>query len=138
MREELKQQLTLEEGLRLKPYHDTTGNLTIGIGRNLDHVGISTAEADMMLENDLIKVEAGLISHLNYFYQLDQVRQDVLIEMAFNMGVLGLLQFRNMLAAVSIGNYDSAADEMLKSVWAEQVGERAAKLSQMMKTGVRT
>ena len=72
----------------------------------------------------------------DWFPNLDQVRQDVLIDMAYNLGFFGLSTFKNTLAYIANGNYDKAADNMLKSKWATQVKGRAEELAEMMRTGV--
>lgn len=131
----LREQLIRDEGFSLKPYRDTVGRLTIGIGRNLDDRGISIEEADMLLNNDLLLVETGLNALLPQARELDEARRGVLLNMGFNMGLDGLLKFRRMLRAVEIRDYESAAREMLDSDWALQVGSRADRLSKQMTTG---
>lgn len=132
----LREQLIRHEGLRLKPYTDTVGKLTIGIGRNLTDRGISREEAELLLDNDLASVVTALELAFSWWLSLDDVRQRVLADMAFNLGVGGLLKFKNTLAAVKEGRWDDAADGMLASRWAAQVGARASRLSRMMRTGV--
>lgn len=127
--------LKLHEDVKLKPYRDTVGKLTIGVGRNLDDVGISTEEADFLLMGDISNVEDDLKSNLTFFSKLDEVRQVVLVDMCFNMGIKRLLNFKNTLALIAKGDYGAAADQMLKSVWASQVKLRAKRLSEMMRTG---
>ena len=127
-------QLMRDEGLRLHPYRDTVGKLTIGYGRNLDDVGISQAEAEMMLTHDIAQA-ADSLTNLPVFAVLDDVRQAVLITMAFNLGRTGLMGFRRMWAALAERDYDCAAREMLDSKWARQVGIRAERLAEQMKTG---
>lgn len=129
-------QLKRDEGLRLKPYKDSVDKLTIGYGRNLDDEGISRDEAEYMLHNDVIQHGADLAAHLPWTNSLDAARRGVLLNMAFNMGVAGLMQFRNTLALIQAGNYAEAAEEMLKSRWAEQVGPRAHRLAEQMRSGV--
>ena len=132
----LKLELTRDEGVRLRPYKDTVGKLTLGIGRNLDDVGISADEADFMLSNDLNeRVLPGLRKSLPWYSTLNESRQRVLANMAFNLGIDGLLKFRNMLAACQAGDYNLAANEMLNSTWAKQVGDRAQRLADMMRGG---
>lgn len=131
----LVRQITLHEGVRLKPYRCTAGKLTIGVGRNIEDRGITAAEADYLLANDLKAVETELVRALPWVAQLDDVRQRVLIDMGFNLGVPGLLEFRRTLAAVREGRYQEAASMMLDSKWARQVGQRAERLSRMMLTG---
>jgi lysozyme len=131
----LKLQLVRNEGIRLKPYHDSVGKLTIGVGRNLDDVGITNLEAKMLLENDIERVESDLRVHLPLYSSLDDVRQRVLMDMAFNMGVAGLLGFQKMLAALAARDFATAKAEMLNSKWAKQVGIRAIRLAEMIETG---
>ena len=135
MSSDLHNQLTRHEGLRLKPYRCTSGKLTIGIGRNLDDSGISEREAELMLENDILKLFAVLPEKIDFFNELDKVRADILVNMAFNLGVNGLLNFKKMLAAMDNGYFTLAAAEMLDSKWAFQVGDRALELAEQMKTG---
>jgi len=131
----LVEQLKRDEAVRLKPYKDSVGKLTIGIGRNLDDVGISDAEADFMLHNDIYRAESGVEEHLPWTKDLDEVRRAALVNMAFNMGIAGLLGFKNTLAAIQSGDYETAAAEMENSKWAIQVGPRAHRLALQIKTG---
>lgn len=128
-------QLKRDEGLRLSPYKDSLGKLTIGIGRCLNTVGISAGEAQMLFNNDVIRTTQALASALPWTAGLDPVRLAVLQNMAFNMGVQGLLKFQNTLKLIQVGSYQIAAGEMLKSAWANQVGARAQRLSKQMETG---
>ena len=125
------------EGLRLKPYKCTAGKLTIGYGRNLQDVGISQAEADMMFERDFAQaeIEAKRLCKaygINYENLIEQ-RFYVLTDMVFNMGYDRVSKFKKMLTALSKGQYETAADEMLDSAWAAQVGNRATQLAAMMR-----
>ena len=126
--------LVRDEALRLKPYRDSVGKLTIGIGRNLDDVGISESEARVMLANDLEKVRQQIAFMLPWAAKLSAARMSVLENMAFNMGMARLLGFTNTLKLIELADYGNAAAEMLKSAWATQVGARAQRLSQQMKT----
>jgi lysozyme len=134
-RDAMVRQLRLHEGERLKPYRCTAGKLTIGVGRNLDDRGITPAESAMLLANDISAVETELLRALPWASQLDEVRQRVLLDMAFNLGLPGLLEFRRTLATIQAGRYQQAAAMMLDSKWAAQVGQRARRLSQMMVSG---
>lgn len=127
--------LRLHEGLRLKPYLDTVGKLTIGHGRNLTDRGITEDEAALLLANDLAEAWQGLVARASWVRDLDPVRQAVLIDMAVNLGLDGLLKFRRTLASVQSGRYVDAARQMLESQWAGQVGSRATRLAQMMRFG---
>lgn len=136
LRAGLLAQLYRDEGLRLTPYLDTTGHLSIGCGRNLSAVGISEREAEILLVHDVDRVEAEVRAALPWaFTQLTDPRLAVLLNMAFNLGTRGLLSFRRTLASIEAGAYARAADEMLESKWARQVGDRALRLSVQMRTG---
>ncbi len=137
----LIEQLRLHEGERRKPYRDTVGKLTIGIGRNLDDNGLRRDEIEYLLANDIADARADLDRYLPWWRGLDPVRQRVLIDMVFNMGMGapnrgGLLSFVNTLSEIRRGNYGIAADMMLASKWAAQVGRRAVRLATMMRTGM--
>lgn len=132
----LMRRLQSDEGQRLKPYRDTEGKLTIGIGRNLDDAGISQEEAQQMCLNDIDRVVTQLDAKLPWWRSLDEERQMVVANMAFNLGVYGLLKFEKMIAALQARNYETAREEMLASKWANQVGARAARLADEM-TGTR-
>ena len=132
----IKEQLVRHEGLRLKPYRCTAGKLTIGIGRNLDDCGITQSEAYVMLINDIMNCEKQLQSKIPDIYNgLDEVRKSVLLNMCFNLGINGLLGFKNTLAFVKAGDWERAANNMLVSKWAKQVGRRAIELSELMRKG---
>ena len=125
------------EGLRLKPYKCTAGKLTIGYGRNLEDVGISQAEADMMFERDFAIAESE-VKRLCKEFNIDcesliEQRFYVLTDMMFNLGYNRLSKFKKFLYALKTGSYAAAADEMLDSVWAKQVGNRATQLSVLMR-----
>lgn len=122
-----------EEGLRLKPYRDTVGKLTIGVGRNLDDVGISEDEARILLEHDITRVARSLDTHLSWWTRLSQDRQNVLVEMGFQLGIAGLFRFRKFLLALEMGDYEGAKDEMLDSKWARQTPDRADRLAKRMR-----
>ena len=131
----LQEQLKRHEGLRLKAYQCTANRTTIGYGRNLDDKGITQAEADLMLENDVLFLMSVLPVKIPFFNGLNKPRADVLVNMAFNLGINGLLNFKKMLSAIDDGYFTKAAAEMLDSKWAFQVGDRALELAEQMKTG---
>ncbi len=132
---DLKDQLIEDEGLRLFPYTDTTGNITIGVGRNLTKDGISEDEAMILLEDDIEKFTSRVTNRWPWVSDLSEPRQAVLINMAFNMGIGGLETFVHFLGYVKAGRWLQASRAMLDSLWAKQVGERAVRLSEQMKTG---
>jgi lysozyme len=134
--ERIKEQLVRHEGLRLKPYRCTSGKLTIGYGRNLDDYGISQTEAYVLLENDIQNCEKQLLDEIPEIYNpLDEVRKSVLLNMCFNLGIGGLLGFNNTLTFIGSGDWERAANGMLASKWAKQVGRRAIELSELMRKG---
>lgn len=134
-RDAMTRQLRLHEGERLKPYRCTAGKLTIGVGRNLDDRGITAEESAFLLAGDIAREERELIRALPWVAGLDEVRQRVLLDMAFNLGLSGLLKFRQTLATIQAGDYQRGATMMLDSKWAQQVGTRAERLARMMVTG---
>ena len=131
----LREMLRKHEGVRSKPYVDTVGKTSIGVGRNLDDVGLSDDEIDLLLRNDTERAFKAAERVCLTFGTLTPNRQRVLVSMAFNMGQTRLQGFRRMLFAISMENWDEAASQMLDSRWAVQVGNRARELSQMMKEG---
>lgn len=134
MIEEAKKLIRQHEGFSRFPYRCTAGKLTIGYGRNLEDVGISKAEAEILLENDIRECCRKLFT-FHWFYGLDQARKIALVDMCYNLGFEGFCKFKRMIDALSVRDYDRAADEMLDSKWAQQVGRRAQELAQIMRTG---
>ncbi len=131
----LKQLLVQHESYKQFPYTDQTGHLTIAIGRNLTDRGISTTEAFYLLDDDILYFSSKLCHYLEFFNDLSEERQIALIDMAFNIGVQGLLGFNDMIAALQVHDYIKAHDAMLDSKWASQVGERATCLANIILTG---
>jgi lysozyme len=132
----LRDQLLVDEGLRLKPYKDTVGKLTIGVGRNLSDKGISATESLYLLNNDIDEHWDALVKRFPWVLGLDEVRQICLLNLAFNMGVEGLAQFKNTLAAVQRGDWAAAARGLMNSKWHTQVQpSRSKRLIRMMLTG---
>ncbi|HEX8583065.1 MAG TPA: glycoside hydrolase family protein [Allosphingosinicella sp.] len=148
-------ELRHDEGERLKVYRCTAGKRTIGVGRNLDDVGILPHETAMLgittasaiadgitetqstflLASDIGRVVKDLDKRLPWWRKLDPIRQRVMVNMAFNLGIGGLCGFHNTLSMIERGDYRNAAINMLASKWARQVGARAVRLSTMMRGG---
>lgn len=131
-------ELIRDEGVVPHAYQDSLGYWTIGVGRLIDKRKggrLSTDEIEYLLMNDIDKFVAGLDAKLPWWRGLSPVRQRVMINMAFNLGINGLLGFKNTLEFIRTGQYDKAAAGMLKSKWATQVGKRANRLSDMMRVG---
>jgi lysozyme len=129
----LEQMLIADEGLELKPYRCTSDKLTIGIGRNLDDVGISRDEALYLLSNDIKRVERGLMSN-STFNALDENRKIAIMNMAFQLGVNGCLSFRNMWSALARKDWQGAHREALNSRWAKQTPNRANRIAAILLT----
>lgn len=132
--ESLAEMLIRHEGLRLELYVCSAGKCTIGVGRNLDDRGISESEARLMLRND-IAASMHEAKSFAWYRGLCEVRQNVVISMIFNIGLPRFKSFKRMMAALDVSDYELAADEMLDSKWARQVGNRAVELSDMMRVG---
>ena len=126
--------LKRHEGRSLKPYLCTADKLTIGYGRNLDDSGISEDEALYLLQNDIDACYSEL-NVFTWFHELDQIRQEALISMLFNLGLPRFLTFKKMIARLKEKRYSEAANEMIQSRWALQVGERANELAYMVERG---
>lgn len=131
----LKDELIRDEGLRLKPYQDTVGKLTIGVGRNLEDRGLNRAEALYLLDNDIASAQMDLGRVLPEFPTFSDARQRALLNMVFNLGRARFSGFRKMIAAIRAGHWDLAAREALDSRWAEQVGIRADRIAAMLRNG---
>lgn len=134
-RERLANQLIEDEALRTKPYRDSVGVLTIGVGRNLEDKGLSRAECLFLLDNDITDALEDCRAVVPGFDGLDPVRQEVLANMALNLGRDRLKGFRKMLAAVAARRFNEAAAEMLDSKWSTQVKGRAERLAFAMRNG---
>lgn len=122
------------EAFRDRAYKDSVGVWTIGYGTNLQTTTIDRTVAEEWLINDLNKASNALLQ-FEAFSFLDPVRRDVLIEMAYNLGINNLKEFKKMWTFLEAGNFVSAANEMLASKWARQVGKRAETLANRMRTG---
>lgn len=133
----LIEQLKRHEGVRTHAYQCTANMTTVGVGRNIDEdggLGLSVDEIEFLLKNDIKRCKQELIT-LPWFPEIDSVRQDALINLCFNLGITRLLGFKNALNAMSVGDYEKAAEEFLDSRWAVQVGTRALDVAHMIRTG---
>lgn len=134
-RDRLAADLIRDEDERLKPYVDTVGKITIGVGRNLTDVGISQPESRILLQNDINAVLADLDRRAGFWRGMSEGRQLAIANMAFNLGGPRLSGFKLMLAGLEVGDYESAAREALSSKWAQQVGERAQRIAKLYREG---
>lgn len=128
-------QLSIDEGRKPRIYVDTVGKITGGVGRNLTDRAFFEDEIDLMLKNDIALVERQLDENLPWWREMTDARQNVLVNMGFNLGIAGLLGFKNTLVFMRSGRYDAAAAGMMSSKWAQQVGRRAERLAAIMRTG---
>ena len=133
---QLTDMLIRHEGKRVHPYTDTVGKLTIGVGRNLTDVGLSDDEIAYLLTNDIQSIIGELRRTFVWYSALVPARQDALADMGFNLGLTKLKKFILFLAAMERGSYEEAANEMIASMWAKQVGDRAYELAAMIRMGV--
>lgn len=139
-RAELRKDVMQAEGTgpvkdgRFLPYTDTVGVLTIGWGRNLAR-GITTLEAEVLLDHDLADAELECRRAFAWFSDLSEIRQRAITEMAFNLGLSRLQGFTKTLAAIAAKDYALAADQMMASRWAKQIKSRAVRLARMMRDG---
>lgn len=134
-RQRLAKQLEIDEGKRSKMYLDTVGKWTAGVGRNLSDRAFSEDEIQLMLSNDIDLAVKDARQLVPGFDNLDDVRQEVLANMALNLGYSRLAGFKKFLAAVNASEFAEASMEMLDSKWAQQVGARAQRLSKAMRVG---
>lgn len=131
----LKQLIVSHEDKRNYPYADTKGNITIGIGYNLSDRGLPDSWIDAQYEQDVTYFNAQLLHDFDWYEKLCDARKMVLIDMCF-MGYKSFKEFERMLQALRYGDYEKAAQEILNSLWAQQVGYRATENAEIMQTGV--
>lgn len=131
----ITKELRRDEGEKLKMYLDSEGIATIGVGHNLKDKPISQRASRIILEDDLTDVLTDLDRSFPWWRNLSEVRQRVIVNMGFNLGIVRLSGFSKMLHAVNDGDFKTAAKEMLDSKWAQQVGARADRLAKMMEEG---
>lgn len=136
-----------DEGMKEFPYFDccgkpfrqckcpAQGKLTIGVGRNIEDIGISENEAIALEMNDIKRVNAVVERNFSWFTKLNTPRRVVIMSMVFNIGADGLKGFQKMIKSIESGDFDSASGHMLNSKWAAQVKGRAVRLAQIMKSG---
>ena len=147
---ECVQRLAMHEGIRLEPYICPAGYKTIGIGRNLEtnpltaeekrvcgdyEHGITKQAAFYLLRNDIKRVTKECMKSIPFFSVLDNERQYALVDMCFNLGIKGLLKFKNMLRAMGAGYWEEASRECLNSKYAKDVGIRAKRIAETIRTG---
>lgn len=144
MSETLRNRLILEEGKKNKLYRDTSkktgfegrsGKVTIGVGYNIDDLGLPDDIILLLLDRSIAKAEQDLARALPWVSSLDEARREVLVDMVFNMGIETVLEFHTTLFLIQTHDFEGAASRMLQSAWADQVGDRAKRLAEIMRTG---
>lgn len=131
----LSKQLEVDEGRKRRLYKDTVGKLTIGVGRNIEDRGLRDDEIDLMLSNDIDEAVGIARSLIQTFDKLDDVRQEVVTNMALNLGMTRLAGFKRFIGALTRFDYQRATSEMMDSKWYEQVGDRGKRLAYAMREG---
>ena len=131
----LIEELKRDEGVELRPYKCSAGFLTLGVGRNIEERGITMDESDYLLANDITICEEEATRVFKWYDTLSDVRQRVVLNMIFNLGLTKLLNFKKFLAAMEAEDWEEAGKQMLDSRWAKQVGNRADRLEQMIVNG---
>lgn len=130
---ELKKLIIKHEGERDKPYKDTLGNITIGRGRNLSGTRLHMSEIELMYQNDVDYLYAQLCQ-FPWYLKLNENRQIALIDMSF-MGWQRFLGFEKMIHYLEIGAFEKASLEILDSLYAKQVGQRAIDIANIISKG---
>tara|TARA_B110000879_G_C10757866_1_gene350419 strand:+ start:109 stop:519 length:411 start_codon:yes stop_codon:yes gene_type:complete len=130
----LRETITRHEGSRLQMYQDSLGIWTIGVGHNIQEKGISPQVMELMLDEDLLEAISELKRSVSFFSKMPQQVQEALVNLSFNLGIPRLMQFKKTLALLREGDFESAADELLDSRYAEQVGRRALEIADMIRT----
>ena len=147
-------QIKIHEGVRRKVYLDTTHHRTVGVGFNLERqdaekvlrsVGanyqdvvrgeynLSNEQMRLIFEHDLKVLEDEARRAVSNYDELSDIRQRVVCDMLFNLGLPKFLKFKTTISHIENKRFDSAADNMLASKWATQVKDRARMLANMMR-----
>lgn len=132
----LNRLLIKHEGWKNRPYTDSLGNLTVGVGRNISSLPFSRDEILYLLNNDIARCDRELSYNFKWYLELCRVRQDAMINLCFNLGITKLLTFKKALAAMEQEDFELAAEEFLDSKWAKQVGAiRSEDIAYMVRSG---
>ena len=131
----LIEQLKIHEGFRSTVYTCSGGKKTVGYGRNLQDIGISEEEAEMLLKNDIYEATNQLLNAFPFMATFSDVRISAMINFTFNVGIGTVRKFSNTIEYLKNEDWEAAADEMMDSKWAEQVGDRAIQITEQIRTG---
>jgi lysozyme len=131
----LIEQLKIHEGFRSNVYTCSGGKKTVGYGRNLQDIGISEEEAEMLLKNDIYEATNQLLNAFPFMATFSDVRISAMINFTFNVGIGTVRKFSNTIEYLKNEDWEAAADEMMDSKWAEQVGDRSIQITEQIRTG---
>jgi len=131
----LIEQLKIHEGFRSNIYTCSGGKKTVGYGRNLQDIGISEEEAEMLLKNDIYEATNQLLNAFPFMATFSDVRISAMINFTFNVGIGTVRKFSNTIEYLKNEDWEAAADEMMDSKWAEQVGDRAIQITEQLRPG---
>ena len=131
---DLRLELIADEGIRRRPYKDTLGVLTIGVGHNLQKEGLCAEAIMAQLDYDIRTKCLPLYDRLYWLSGKPEVIQRVLLNMAFQMGIEGVLSFKATLAAAQAEQWSEMAHHMGNSKWATQTPNRAKRLIDLVKS----
>ena len=130
--------LKRHEGVILHGYYDHLNYMTCGVGRCLEEgvgIGLTMEEAEYLLANDIARVREELTKTFEWFEDLNEPRQEAMINLNFNLGLTKLRGFKMALAAMAENDFDEAADQFMDSRWSSQVGRRAVEVTEQIRTG---
>lgn len=131
----LAAQLRIDEGVREKPYLDSVNKITVGVGRNLSDNGLRHDEIAYLLNNDISQARGDARALIKSFDRLSKNRKVAILNFVFNLGRTRAATFKKFIAAIEAKDWESAADELTDSLWAQQVGERAVRISKHVRDG---
>ena len=130
--------LKIHEGVETHAYKCSASKITIGVGRNIDPeggIGLQEDEIDYLLQNDIDRIISELDFEYGWFSELNEARQDAMVDISFNLGQTRLRKFQKALTAMAKSDWDTAADEFMDSKWSKQVGNRAKELTEIIRNG---
>ena len=123
--------LKRDEGFRSKVYKCPADKWTLGYGRNVEDVGVTEAEAEELLRNDVARVERELDRVYPWWIKCPETVRRGMVNMVYNIGITRFGGFKRMIACLQAGDYKGAAREALDSKWAAQVGDRAKRIANL-------
>ena len=136
--DKLIEMLKIHEGVETHAYKCSASKITIGVGRNIDPeggIGLQEDEIDYLLQNDIDRIITELDFEYGWFSELNEARQDAMVDISFNLGQTRLRKFQKALTAMAKSDWDTAADEFMDSKWSKQVGNRAKELTEIIRNG---